>query len=194
MKAGVLRIIRASALRRRESLFFKAVVGFCLMDAFITDSDKNISCERIYSSPVNGKECSFSELCWLAGLIYAGMSKPDRLDRLSQFFGVCSMTVRRWLSGQTHPHPCAIKLLYAYIGGVPMPENWSGWRMIGGQLVSNTGFTVGPDAEQKHWYLVNQINVERDRALKAERAARAAPKVIGIIAKLRALLSEVETL
>ena len=161
--------------------------------------DKNISSKKFDKNfrldAAEFLSSSFYKQCWLAGLIHAGMSNAERLEKVSYCLGVCVRTVRRWFDGDSEPHPSAVRLLLAHHEGVPLGLDWQGWRVTGGQLVSPTGFAVTPEIENRIWWLTNELRQVRHELAVARVRVRELEKSGSGIAlhKIQAAVSMLES-
>lgn len=104
---------------------------------------------------------SFDRQCWLAGVIHGAMSKAEALEKVCDLLCVSESTAKRWLSGRSEPHPCAVLYLLAHYRGVPPGKDWTGWRFVGNALVSPNGESITPEVHQRLYWLTNEIRLMR---------------------------------
>lgn len=112
---------------------------------------------------------TFLKQCSLAGVINGAQSFSEQLDLLAAFLGINARTVRRWLDGNSEPHPCAVRLLFVKYMGFPQDGRWRGWKVDPDRLISPTGEELTPDMIGKLWLWRNDKSMMQAKINRLER-------------------------
>lgn len=112
---------------------------------------------------------TFLKQCSLAGVINGAQSFSEQLDLLAAFLGINARTVRRWLDGNSEPHPCAVRLLFIKYMGFPQEGKWRGWKLEPDKLISPSGEELTPDMIGRLWLWRNDKSMLQAKVRRLER-------------------------
>lgn len=115
---------------------------------------------------------SFENMLALAGIGgWMGMDKGETIRRASEFSGLNKRTIRRYLNGQSEPHPALVKLLKITAAGyIPQDGIWSGYRIKPtGEMVSPSGESFTPERLESLWLELSRKNYMDAKIKQLER-------------------------
>ena len=111
------------------------------------------------------KKQPFCAQCSQAGLIDTTQTQDQQIKNCVFALGVKYRTIQNWRSGGK-AHPSATRLLFNMKTGISQNSVWSGWRIIGAQLISPTRESVNPDIIGRLWLWRNERDL-KERKIKA---------------------------
>ena len=115
---------------------------------------------------------SFENMLAIAGVGgWMGMDKNETIRRATEFSGVSERTIRRYLNGESKPHPTLVKLLkIAAAGYIPQGGIWDGYRIKpNGEMVSKNGQSFTPERLDYLWLELNKKSYMESRIRHLEK-------------------------
>lgn len=120
----------------------------------------------------NFESQSFETMLILAGIGgWFGMEKKETLARASEFSGLSTRTLSRYLKGSSSPPPPLIKLLKIRAAGyIPQDGEWAGYHIRpDGKMHSPNGEAFTPQRLEQLWIELSRKNYLNTKIKHLER-------------------------